>query len=101
MKNAIRTKAHGTIGTVLKAAQFKAKALAVMRRVRETGQPVTVTSRGQALVRIEPVREEKVPKGYGCMRGTVEFLVSDDQIVSTTSVADWGTLPEWDEAPGS
>ncbi|MGO8997124.1 MAG: type II toxin-antitoxin system Phd/YefM family antitoxin [Polyangiaceae bacterium] len=79
--------------SVLQAAEFKAEALAVMRRVSETGQPVTITSRGKALVRIEPIREERRAAGYGSMRGTVEFLVSDDELVSARS--DWGTLAEW------
>ncbi len=61
--------------SVLQAAEFKAEALAVMRRVSETGQPVTITSRGKALVRIEPIREERRAAGYGSMRGTVEFLL--------------------------
>jgi len=97
MKSSVRGRARGAAGTVLKAAQFKAKALAVMRRVRDTGETVTVTSRGQALVRIEPVRSDKVRIGYGCMKGTVEFLVSDDQIVKIGAAGPWGTLPEWDE----
>jgi prevent-host-death family protein len=83
--------------TVLQAAEFKAEALAVMRRVSETGQPVTITSRGKALVRIEPIREEGQPTGYGSMRGTVEFLVPEDELVSGERMSDWGTLEEWDQ----
>jgi len=83
---------------VLQAAEFKAEALAVMRRVSETGQPVTITSRGKALVRIEPIREERRAAGYGSMRGTVEFLVPEDELVSGSGRGEWGTLEEWDEA---
>lgn len=84
--------------SVLQAAEFKAEALAVMRRVSETGQPVTITSRGKALVRIEPIRDERQVTGYGSMRGTVEFLVRDDELVSGEHSGDWGTLEEWDAA---
>ena len=85
-------------GTVVAAATFKAKALAVMRRVHETGQAVTITSRGKPLVRIEPVRQESVRKGYGAMRGTVELLVPHDQLVGAGDPTAWRTLEEWDEA---
>jgi antitoxin (DNA-binding transcriptional repressor) of toxin-antitoxin stability system len=69
-----------------------------MRRVSETGQPVTITSRGKALVRIEPIREEREATGYGSMRGTVELLVTEDELVSGGRAGDWGTLDEWNEA---
>jgi prevent-host-death family protein len=62
---------------VLQAAEFKANALAVMRKVRDTGVGVTVTSHGRALVRILPVRDDSEPAGFGCMRGTCELLVSE------------------------
>jgi prevent-host-death family protein len=94
----VRNKAAPPTGIVLKAAQSKAEALAVMRRVRETGQPITVTSRGQAIVRIEPVREERARNGYGSMKGTVEVLVSDDELVSAGGSEEWRTLEEWHEA---
>jgi prevent-host-death family protein len=84
--------------TVVAAAAFKTAALAVMRRVHETGQPVTITSRGKPLVRIEPVRREAVRGGYGAMRGTVELLASEDQVVGSADPAAWRTLEEWDEA---
>lgn len=64
-------------GKVLKSAEFKANALAVMRRVRDTGQPVTVTSHGRPLVNIVPVPGENVPTGNGCMRDHAELLASE------------------------
>jgi prevent-host-death family protein len=64
-------------GGVLKAAEFKASALAVMRRVRDSGVGVTVTSHGRPLVRIVPVRDGAEPTGHGCMRDTCELLVSE------------------------
>ncbi len=83
MTSALRRKNAPAAGAVVNAAKFKAEALAVMRRVAETGQAVTVPSRGKALVRIEPVREEGARTGYGWMKGTVTFLVPDEQLVST------------------
>ena len=65
-------------GRVLKSAEFKANALAVMRRVRDTGEAVTVTSHGRPLVRITPLRDDAEPTGHGCMRDTCELLASED-----------------------
>ena len=79
---------------VLNAADFKARALAVMRSVHERGEAVTVTSHGRPLVRIEPLRDEKEPVGYGCMKGTFELLTPEDKAFAPRASA-WGTLAEW------
>jgi prevent-host-death family protein len=83
--------------TVLQAADFKAHALAVMRKVHDTGEEVTVTSHGRPLVRIVALRTEGEPVGYGCMRGTFELLVPEDRARGASPKA-WDTLREWDEA---
>ena len=101
MKQATRRKSLRPAGTVVAAAAFKAEALAVMRRVNETGQPVTITSRGKPLVRIEPIRQGPVRTGYGAMRGTVELLVPEDELIRGSDVAAWRTLEEWEEATRS
>ena len=101
MKQATRKKNLRPAGTVVAAAAFKAKALAVMRRVHETGQPVTITSRGKPLVRIEPIREEPIRTGYGAMRGTVELIASEDELIRSGDAAAWRTLEEWEEATQS
>ncbi len=80
--------------TVLQAADFKARALAVMRKVHDTGEAVTVTSHGRPLVRIEPLGGEEEPAGYGCMKGTFEWLVPEDDAGGAPGKS-WGTLREW------
>ena len=85
------------IGTVLQAADFKARALEVMRRVHDTGEEVTVTSHGRPLVRIVQLRVEGEPVGYGCMRGTFELVAPEARVRGAGAKA-WGTLREWDEA---
>jgi len=101
MKNAARTASSRGSKSVLQAAEFKAKALAVMRRVQRTGRPVTITSRGKELVRIEPIPVERRRAGYGSMRGTVELLVTEDELVSSGGGGAWETLAEWGEATKS
>jgi prevent-host-death family protein len=96
MKPAARKKNPRPPGAVVAAAAFKAQALAVMRRVKETGLPVTITSRGKALVRIEPIHEEPVRRGYGAMRGTVELLVPEVELIRSGDSAAWQTLEEWE-----
>ena len=98
MEQAARRKSPRPAGTVVAAAAFKAAALAVMRRVHETGQPVTITSRGKPLVRIEPIRQEAVRIGYGAMRGTVELLAPEDELIGSGDPAAWRTIEEWDQA---
>ncbi len=95
MKQTSRRSGGRTAGTVVAAATFKAEALAVMRRVHESGQPVTITSRGRPLVRIEPIREASPPTGYGSMRGTVELLASEDEIIKASNPEAWRTVEEW------
>lgn len=101
MKQAAQRKRPRRAGAVYAAAAFKAEALAVMRRVNETGQPVTITSRGRPLVRIEPIRREPVRTGYGAMRGTVELLVPEGELSRGGDPTAWRTLEEWDEATGA
>jgi len=96
MAKAVRRAVAGQ-ARVLKAADFKARALAVMRKVHDTGEAVTVTSHGRPLVRIEPLRDAREPTGYGCMRGTCELLVPEDEAFASKS-GDWGTLREWRKA---
>lgn len=96
MKRAVRKQDVRAQRTVA-AAAFKTAALAVMRHVHDAAQPVTITSRGKPLVRIEPIRQARVRTGYGAMRGTVELLVRDEELVQTGDSAAWRTVEEWQD----
>ena len=57
----------------INAAAFKARCLALIDEVAESGQPLTVTKRGKAKVQIVPVRER--PKTLlGATKGTFKIL---------------------------
>jgi prevent-host-death family protein len=43
---------------VLPAAEFKARCLALLDRVRERGEPITITKRGRVVARLVPVGVE-------------------------------------------
>jgi len=70
---------------------FKATCLAVLERVRKTGQPILVTRRGKPVAQIQPPPspEPKKESRFGCMRGTAE-IVGD--IVSPLPEQDWEAL---------
>jgi prevent-host-death family protein len=56
------------------ASQFKAHALAIMKAVSETGEPVTVTKRGIPLVKVTPCAPlEGETREAGRLMGTIAF----------------------------
>ena len=71
-------------------SEFKAKAIATLKRVRDTGEPVLVTIRGVAVAEIFPprtVREEGVVLG-ACSQLTVE-RPPDAQLIAMGSADEW------------
>ena len=57
----------------INAAAFKARCLALIDEVAETGQPLTVTKRGKAKVQIVAVRE-KPRRLIGALKGSFEIV---------------------------
>ena len=53
------------------AAEFKARCLALMDRVCETGAEYIVTKHGRPVARLVPVRERARSSLFGALRGTV------------------------------
>ena len=47
----------------LPAAEFKAKCLALIDRVRERGEPITITKRGRVVARLVPAGDEDARPG--------------------------------------
>jgi prevent-host-death family protein len=72
-------------------SQFKATCLAVLERVRRTGQPVLVTRRGELVAEIVPPPPTP-PNGswIGSLRGAVR--IKGDIIAPTSEPADWDAL---------
>jgi prevent-host-death family protein len=70
------------------ASQFKAKCLALLDEVAENGQPLVITKRGKPVARVVPVEKPR------SLVGSVEFLVSDDELMKPLW-EDWEpSLPE-------
>jgi prevent-host-death family protein len=56
-------------------SEFKAKCLAVMKRVQKTRKPILITKRGEPVVEIVPaVDPAPTTRRLGCMRGTAVIL---------------------------
>jgi prevent-host-death family protein len=53
------------------AAEFKARCLELMDRVRERGEEYVVTKHGRPVAKLVPVREAGEKPFLGCMKGTV------------------------------
>jgi prevent-host-death family protein len=63
---------QGTSGAdVLAAAEFKARCLELMERVRETGVEYVVTKHGVPVAKLVPYRAPKRVASFGSMKGTV------------------------------
>jgi prevent-host-death family protein len=69
-------------------SKFKATCLAVLERVKKTGEPVVVTRFGQPIARIEPLGSQ-APKRIklGRMAGTMKIL--GDIVGPIGDISDW------------
>jgi len=79
----------------INAAAFKARCLALIDEVAESGQPITITKRGKAKVQVVAVREK--PKTLlGATKGTFKIL---GDIVGPI-VDEWDEDREWKNITG-
>ena len=67
---------HGTLGAVeaIAISKFKARCLAILERVRRTGEEVLVTRRGVPVARVvpPPPPDPAAESTFGCMAGSFE-----------------------------
>ena len=70
----------------MRASVFKARCLSVMDDVHETGEPVIVTKRGKAVVKVVPVKQES-DDIFGFMKG--EFKIVGDIESPVVPLKDW------------
>jgi prevent-host-death family protein len=72
-------------------SDFKAKAIATLKRVKQTGEPVLVTLRGKPLAEVVPVRPKGGGKGvgFGKGRGLIKRRPSDEDLVRGNFAAEW------------
>jgi prevent-host-death family protein len=65
---------------VISASQLKARCLALLDDVAETGRSIVVTKRGKRVARLSPVEEP------ASLRGTVTYLVDEDELLEPIDV---------------
>jgi prevent-host-death family protein len=68
------------------AAKFKATCLGLMERVAATGEPLLVTKRGKALVRLVPVSTQPARAIFGAAKDSILYLAPDEELLSTGAV---------------
>jgi prevent-host-death family protein len=79
-------------------SKFKATCLAVLEKVRKTGEPVLVTRFGQPVAQISPPKVAKRVPRLGAGAGTMEIL--GDIVSPISDESDWEAAqdPETEEA---
>lgn len=68
------------------AAQFKAKCLAVMDHVSQSGDPVVITKHGKPVVKVIPAKECE-DEIFGALSGIARIT---GDIENTVPASDWG-----------
>jgi prevent-host-death family protein len=68
---------------VMSASEFKAKCLALLDRVAETGDRIIVTKHGRSVAVVGPVERAKSKKS---LRGSVTFLTDRDEELFSTGI---------------
>jgi len=66
---------------VISASEFKARCLALLDRVAETGERVVVTKHGRAVAQLAPLDGEDTGAKRS-LEGSVTFLVSDKELIA-------------------
>ena len=61
---------------IISATVFKARCLALLDEVAKTGETLTITKHRRAVARVVPA------KPPGSLRGSVRFLVGDDELIA-------------------
>ena len=63
------------------AGRFKAHCLKLLDDVAETGETIVVTKRGKPVAKVGPIEEPP------SLKGSVVYLVDDDELLFSTSEA--------------
>ena len=70
-------------------SEFKAKCIAVLKSVQQSGEPVVITLRGRPMARVEGVDDANRGKQLGALRGTMRMRRS---LVRSDTSGDWEML---------
>jgi prevent-host-death family protein len=81
------------------AGEFKAKCLAVLDEVKQTGEPLVITKRGKPVARlvapVEPSLKESPESIFGCLRGLINVSGDlGDLVEPIFPIEEWDHLKE-------
>lgn len=80
-----RSRAANSAGGLrqMAAGEFKAKCLAIMDEVNETGKPIVVTKRGEPVIKVVPIRDGKKSKDsiFGRLVGVMKIVGDPDDLI--------------------
>jgi prevent-host-death family protein len=76
-------------------SKFKATCLAVLERVRETGEPIVVTRFGHPIAQIVPPEEAKQTPRFGTGVGSI--TIHGDIVGPISDISDWEAARDGDE----
>ncbi len=81
------------------AGLFKAKCLAVLDEVKETGEPVLITKRGKPVARVTALEEPLVGTDpadsiFGFMRGMATIAEGADLVASEFTDEEWERMED-------
>lgn len=69
-------------------SEFKATCLALLHKVKRTGQPILITRRGEPIAQVVPPPPPEVNRSWlGCGKGTIRFL--GDVVSPVMDEDDW------------
>lgn len=73
-------------------SQFKATCLKLLKKVKNTGEPIIVTKKGVPIAMVSPPPKEPQKKSYfGVMKNSITFM---GDIVSPLGTEDWNVYKE-------
>jgi prevent-host-death family protein len=70
-------------------SEFKAKCIAVLKYVQQSGEPIVVTLRGRPMARVEPISEAGRGKQLGTLKGAMRIRRN---LVRSDTGGDWEML---------
>lgn len=70
-------------------SEFKAKCIAILKRVQMTREPVLITRRGKPIARIEPIPQGDLARKLGTLRGRMSI---HGDIVTESAGDEWEVL---------
>jgi prevent-host-death family protein len=75
----------------ISASEFKATCLALIQKVKRTGQPILITRRGEPIAQLVPPPPPKDAGAWlGCMEGRIRFL--GDIVAPVSDEDEWEAL---------